>query len=161
MNVVGVMGKGLALQFKRAFPTNFSVYRDACQRGELQAGVILAVRVDDRWIVNLPTKRHWRQPSRLSDVAAGLDGLVEFVLSNPVESVAIPPLGAGNGGLPWPRVRRPHSRETGAARPVDQVVSTGRLRPVSRRTARPTQATLHSGLACNHNEAGRSTVTVG
>lgn len=107
VNTVGVMGKGLALQFKRAFPDNYNTYRNAHSERQLRAGKILAVPIQDgRWIVNFPTKRHWRQPSRLEDVSAGLDDLKRFLTEMPVNSVAVPPLGCGNGGLPWPEVRR-------------------------------------------------------
>lgn len=106
VNIVGVMGKELALQFKRAFPDNFSAYQRACKQNALQPGGVLATAIPgDRWIVNLPTKRHWRQASHIEDVAAGLDGLVRFLNGTPIDSVAVPPLGAGHGGLPWPAVR--------------------------------------------------------
>lgn len=107
VNTVGVMGKGLALQFKRAFPENYSTYRRAFEEERLRPGVVFAVPIDaGRWIVNFPTKRHWRQPSRLSDISAGLDDLVAFLDHTPVRSIAVPPLGCGNGGLKWEDVRK-------------------------------------------------------
>jgi O-acetyl-ADP-ribose deacetylase (regulator of RNase III) len=107
VNTVGVMGKGLALQFKRAFPEVFQVYEAACRDGEVQPGRILSVRIGDtdRWVLNFPTKRHWRQPSRLEDVEAGLNDLVRLLAELEIRSVAVPPLGCGNGGLDWAVVR--------------------------------------------------------
>jgi O-acetyl-ADP-ribose deacetylase (regulator of RNase III) len=106
VNTVGVMGKGLALQFKRAFPNNYDQYRRARGSGELQTGMVFAAPVaDGRWIVNFPTKRHWRHPSKLSYIEDGLDALVAFIARERAESVAIPRLGCGNGGLPWDQVR--------------------------------------------------------
>ncbi|MFC9969457.1 macro domain-containing protein [Spirillospora sp. NPDC127200] len=106
VNTVGVMGKGLALQFKRAFPDNFDAYALACTQGRVRVGEIFATSIDgDRWILNFPTKRHWRQPSRLDDVRSGLDALVRLIVEMDLQSVAIPPLGCGNGGLDWGVVR--------------------------------------------------------
>ncbi|BCJ54879.1 Appr-1-p processing protein [Actinoplanes sp. NBRC 14428] len=109
VNTVGVMGKGIALQFKRAFPANFRAYRAACSRGEVQLGVVWAfdtgVLGPRRYILNFPTKSHWRDDSRLEDIAAGLESLVATVLDRGMTSVAIPALGCGNGGLAWEDVR--------------------------------------------------------
>lgn len=107
VNTVGVMGKGLALQFKRAFPEVFRTYQAACQRGEVQPGRVLPVRLQssDRWVLNFPTKRHWRQRSRLADIESGLDDLIRVIDELKIASVAVPPLGCGNGGLDWSVVR--------------------------------------------------------
>lgn len=107
VNTVGVMGKGLALQFKRAYPEVFETYRAACRNGEVQPGRILAVGIadTDRWVLNFPTKRHWRQSSRLDDIEAGLEDLVRKLTELNISSVAVPPLGCGNGGLDWSVVR--------------------------------------------------------
>lgn len=107
VNTVGVMGKGLALQFKRAYPEVFRVYEAACQAGDVLPGRILPVRLadTDRWVLNFPTKRHWRQPSRLVDIATGLDDLVRVLSELKIRSVAVPPLGCGNGGLDWAVIR--------------------------------------------------------
>jgi O-acetyl-ADP-ribose deacetylase (regulator of RNase III) len=106
VNTVGVMGKGLALQFKRAFPANFKAYAQACAEGRVRPGSVLVTRLDnDRWILNFPTKRHWRQPSRLEDIRSGLDDLARRILELDLKSVALPPLGCGNGGLDWSMVR--------------------------------------------------------
>lgn len=109
VNCVGVMGKGLALQFKQAFPENFRAYANACERGEVQAGRMHihdnGGLVNPRWIINFPTKRHWRDGSRLEDVASGLSALVADVQRLGIQSIAIPPLGCGLGGLDWNVVR--------------------------------------------------------
>ena len=105
VNTVGVMGKGIALQFKRAFPANFRAYQAACKRGEVRLGHVwtfdTGVLGARRYVLNFPTKQHWRSPSRLQDVATGLESLVRTVNELKIESVAIPALGCGNGGLPW------------------------------------------------------------
>ncbi|WP_283134533.1 type II toxin-antitoxin system antitoxin DNA ADP-ribosyl glycohydrolase DarG [Rhizohabitans arisaemae] len=107
VNLVGVMGKGIALQFKRAFPEVFAAYAEACGRGELRPGKVFPVQIagTDRWVLNFPTKRHWRQGSRLDDIIDGLDHLAEVLVDLKIRSVAVPPLGCGNGGLDWSVVR--------------------------------------------------------
>ncbi|GAA1864812.1 macro domain-containing protein [Actinomadura bangladeshensis] len=105
VNTAGVMGKGLALQFKRAFPTNFTAYAEACADGRLRPGKVLAVQIDaGRWVVNVPTKRHWRSPSRLDDIETGLNDLARTLTELDFASVAVPPLGCGHGGLAWSAV---------------------------------------------------------
>ncbi|WP_433463441.1 macro domain-containing protein [Spirillospora sp. CA-128828] len=106
VNTVGVMGKGLALQFKRAFPANFAAYAEACSEGRLRPGEILCVPVEgDRWVLNFPTKRHWRARSRVEDVRTGLDALARVLGERHIASVAVPPLGCGHGGLDWATVQ--------------------------------------------------------
>jgi O-acetyl-ADP-ribose deacetylase (regulator of RNase III) len=109
VNTVGVMGKGIALQFKRAYPANFRAYREACARGDVRIGSVWTfdsgVLGPRRFVLNFPTKRHWRDGSRLDDIAAGLGSLVEVVNEHGIKSVAIPALGCGNGGLDWADVR--------------------------------------------------------
>ena len=109
VNCVGVLGKGLALQFKRAFPEMVEPYERACSAGEVVPGVVHVVDRGagqrPRWILNVPTKRHWRNPSRLDDVAIGVRALVEKIRELRIRSVAVPPLGCGNGGLNWAEVR--------------------------------------------------------
>lgn len=110
VNCVGVMGKGLALQFKQAYPGNDISYRAACERGELRPGTLhvyqlKAPMLDPRYIVNFPTKHHWRDRSRLDDVERGLDALVEWLQESGVHSIAVPMLGCGLGGLAWADVR--------------------------------------------------------
>ncbi|MFH0982949.1 MAG: macro domain-containing protein [Planctomycetota bacterium] len=109
VNCVGYMGKGIALQFKQAFPENFKVYERACEREEVRPGKMLVYETGTmhppRFIINFPTKRHWRGKSRIEDIEAGLVALVEEVKSRGIRSIAVPPLGCGNGGLEWPQVR--------------------------------------------------------
>lgn len=105
VNTVGVMGKGIALQFKNAFPSNFKAYAAACKRKEVVPGRMLVhdtgVMGPRRYIINFPTKRHWRGKSRLEDIEAGLVDLVRVLREFEIKSVAVPPLGCGNGGLEW------------------------------------------------------------
>src|SRR5262245_51894196 len=108
VNCVGVMGKGLAAQFKRAYPKVFKAYQLACKRGEVQPGRMLVVETGQatpRWVINFPTKRHWRGKSRLEDIEAGLEALVADVRRLAIKSIAVPPLGCGLGGLSWAQVR--------------------------------------------------------
>lgn len=113
VNTVGHMGKGIALQFKQAYPDNFLAYARAVKRGEVQPGRMLVVPTgfltNPRYIINFPTKRHWRGRSRIEDVEAGLEALVREVKRLGIRSIAVPPLGCGNGGLDWrhvePRIR--------------------------------------------------------
>lgn len=109
VNCVGVMGRGVALQFRNAWPGNFRSYAAACSRNEVQPGhmfVFETGRADNpRYIINFPTKRHWRGKSRIEDIEAGLDALVAEIRTRKIQSIAIPPLGAGLGGLDWRDVR--------------------------------------------------------
>lgn len=109
VNCVGVMGRGIALQFKRAYPANFKAYAEACKREAVQPGRMFVFETGQltppRYIVNFPTKRHWRGNSRIEDIEAGLADLVELIRARGICSIAIPPLGAGLGGLDWNEVR--------------------------------------------------------
>ncbi len=109
VNTVGVMGKGIALMFKERFADNYKRYRAASKAGELRTGHLFITEPNElrgpRWVVNFPTKQDWRAPSRMEWVREGLDELRRFIAENHVRSVAIPPLGAGNGGLEWQSVR--------------------------------------------------------
>lgn len=109
VNTVGVMGKGVALQFKRAFPENFKAYERACKANEVKLGrmhVFETDRLTPRLIINFPTKRHWRSRSKLADIEAGLEDLVRVIQYQEIRSIAVPPLGCGNGGLDWQDVRQ-------------------------------------------------------
>lgn len=109
VNCVGIMGRGIALQFKNAFPENFKAYAAACDRNEVQPGSMLVFETgrltNPRYIINFPTKRHWRGKSRIEDIDAGLVALVNEIRARNIHSVAIPPLGSGLGGLDWSNVR--------------------------------------------------------
>lgn len=109
VNTVGVMGKGIALQFKRKWPLNAKAYEAACKQKEVLPGKMFVFDngglVEPKFIINFPTKRHWRQPSRMEDIDAGLVDLVAQVRHLGIRSIAIPPLGCGNGGLDWSKVR--------------------------------------------------------
>ena len=110
VNTVGIMGRGIALQFKQAYPAMFREYERACKAGEVKLG---SVQVFDlgglvggpRWIINFPTKGHWRAESRIADIETGLKDLVATIRKLHIRSIAIPPLGCGNGGLDWNEVR--------------------------------------------------------
>lgn len=108
VNCVGVMGKGIALQFKRRFPDVFKEYTTACDRGEVQIGRMHVVPTGEimgpKYVINFPTKRHWRSPSRLEYINEGLQDLRNVLGELGIRSIAIPPLGAGNGGLNWSEV---------------------------------------------------------
>jgi len=109
VNCVGYMGKGIALQFKQAFPENFKFYERACEREEVQPGQMLVFETgsmrNPRYIINFPTKRHWKGKSRYEDIESGLISLVKDVEHLGITTIAVPPLGCGNGGLDWSRVR--------------------------------------------------------
>ncbi|MCX5746412.1 MAG: macro domain-containing protein [Proteobacteria bacterium] len=123
VNTEGVMGKGLALQFKKAFPEAFSSYDRACKAGEVEVGRMHVVRslASPHFILNFPTKKHWRNPSRLEYIEAGLRDLVAQVRAFGIRSIAVPPLGCGNGGLDWSDVR-PRIERAFAALPEVRVV---------------------------------------
>jgi len=109
VNTVGVMGKGIALMFKERFSENFRRYAAACKAGEVRTGKMFVTEVNEfdspRWIVNFPTKQHWRSGSKIEWIITGLQDLRRFLIENQVKSIAIPPLGAGHGGLDWADVR--------------------------------------------------------
>ncbi|MDE2696227.1 MAG: macro domain-containing protein [Chloroflexota bacterium] len=118
VNCVGVMGKGIALDFKRAFPMMFEDYVKRCAAGEVrlgepyvwrpvdvQRGIPDCAPTGERWVLNFPTKGHWRARSRLSDIADGLDWLEAHCEEWGIESLAVPALGCQNGGLRWDDVR--------------------------------------------------------
>ena len=109
VNCVGVMGRGIALQFKKAFPKNFLEYKEACNRGEVVPGKMFITKNASlditKYIINFPTKRHWRGKSRIEDIEVGLSSLRNDILSLGIRSIAIPPLGSGLGGLHWSEVK--------------------------------------------------------
>ena len=109
VNTVGVMGKGIALMFKERFAKNMEEYAKACKAKQVHTGKMFTTETGElmgpKWVVNFPTKQHWRSPSKLEWIIDGLEDLKAFIVNNHVKSIAIPPLGAGNGGLDWPVVR--------------------------------------------------------
>ena len=109
VNCVGVMGRGISLQFRKAWPGNYEAYVRACRRGEVQPGRMFVFDTgrltNPRYIINFPTKRHWRDASRMEDIEAGLRALVDEIRRRGIRSIAIPPLGCGLGGLNWREVR--------------------------------------------------------
>ncbi len=109
VNCVGFMGRGIALLFKKAWPENFKAYAAACRKQEVQPGRMFVYETGHltppRYIINFPTKRHWRGKSRIEDIEAGLTALVTEIRARGIRSIAVPPLGAGLGGLDWADVR--------------------------------------------------------
>lgn len=109
VNCVGIMGRGIALQFKNAYPANFKAYEAACAREEVQPGRMFVFETgqltNPKYIINFPTKRHWRGKSRMEDIEAGLAALAEEIRNRGIRSIAVPPLGSGLGGLDWHDVR--------------------------------------------------------
>jgi len=126
VNEVGVMGKGIALMFRDTFPDNARAYEDACKAGEVHVGHVLATRnpalLGPRWIIHFPTKKHWRHPSKLEWVRDGLKDLVRVVREHGIRSIALPPLGCGNGGLEWMQVRREIEAAAAEMPEVDVIV---------------------------------------
>ena len=139
VNTVGVMGKGIALMFKERFADNIRRYAAACKAKEVCTGKMFVTEVREldgpRWIVNFPTKQHWRGDSKMEWITEGLQDLRRFLIDNKVKSIAIPPLGAGNGGLDWAEVR-PHIEEALAGLDTDIIVfePTQKYQNVAKRT---------------------------
>mgnify|MGYP002515435502 CR=1 FL=1 len=111
VNTQGVMGKGLALQFKQAYPHNYSLYRKACLEGEVRVGKMFVTQDTDvirgsRYIINFPTKQQWRKPSQYSYIQEGLVSLRQTIVDLSIRSIAVPPLGSSNGGLDWNLVKQ-------------------------------------------------------
>lgn len=109
VNLVGVMGKGIALQFKKQFPTNFKLYQTACKNRSIDIGKLFVTQEStvfgEKIIINFPTKTDWRKPAEYSFIELGLKDLVSVINRYKIKSIAIPPLGAGNGGLNWIRIK--------------------------------------------------------
>lgn len=172
VNTVGVMGKGVALQFKQAFPENFTAYVKACKAGEVAVGRMFVTQTgmfQPRLIVNFPTKRHWKANSKLEDVREGLTDLVRIVRDEQIRSIAVPPLGCGLGGLRWEEVE-PMIREAfapleevevilfppgGAPAPSNRVVRTAKpdLTPWSAALIRIVRSYMLLGFGATHLEA--------
>ncbi len=109
VNMVGIMGKGIALQFKETFPLNFKLYQKACKAGEVRIGKMFVTETGQltgtKYILNFPTKTDWRSNTKLEYISAGLDDLLKVIEEKNITSIALPPLGCGNGGLDWKHVR--------------------------------------------------------
>jgi len=108
VNLKGVMGKGVALAFKEAFPENYKLYKKACEEGKIEIGKIFVTETGQffpKYIINFPTKKHWRFPSKYEWIEAGLNSLKDWLQKEKVKSIAIPPLGSGNGKLDWARIK--------------------------------------------------------
>ena len=109
VNCVGVMGKGVALQFKKAYPENFKKYQSACKNGDVRPGQMFVFSTNKlfgvKYIINIPTKDHWKTSSKIEYIQKGLDSLVSAIREKNISSIAIPPLGCGNGGLDWELIR--------------------------------------------------------
>jgi O-acetyl-ADP-ribose deacetylase (regulator of RNase III) len=145
VNTEGVMGKGIALQFKRKFPEMYDEYRAACEAGEVQPGRMHIYEREDmlhpRFIINFPTKRHWRSPARVEDIEAGLTALVKEIRARGIQSIAVPPLGCGNGGLEWsdvrPRIERALAELPGVRVLLFPPAGAPEAREMVHKTARP------------------------
>lgn len=152
VNCVGFMGRGVALQYKKAWPENFSAYAAACRRGEVQPGKMFVFETgrltNPRYIINFPTKRHWRGKSRLEDIEAGLRALEEEIRVRGIRSIALPPLGCGLGGLHWHDVRRRIEEALGGLEQVQVIVfEPGETVPLPRSIRRGTPPRMTPGRA--------------
>ena len=119
VNTVGVMGKGIAKTFKSIYPEMYEEYRQRCDSGDLSIGNLFLYRTAHKWVLNFPTKRHWRQASRLADISAGLDTFCQTYADEGITSIAFPQLGCGNGGLDWEGQVRPVMERSLGSLPVD------------------------------------------
>ncbi|MEM9773146.1 MAG: macro domain-containing protein [Chloroflexota bacterium] len=105
VNTVGVMGKGLALQFKQQYPEMYLRYRQYCLAGQLNVGQLYLWKSSDyRFVLNFPTKEHWRNPSRIEYIEDGMKKLVDTYIEKEISSIAFPRIGCGLGGLDWEEV---------------------------------------------------------
>ena len=151
VNTEGVMGKGIALQFSKKFPEMAQAYQQACKAGEVRPGHMHVFERGDmlnpRYLINFPTKRHWRSPSRMEDIEAGLTALVEEIRRRGIRSIAVPPLGCGNGGLDWRDVRPAIERALGAGGCAGAALST-------RRGAGGWPHGAQNGAACHESKPG-------
>ncbi len=126
VNCVGVMGRGIALQFKKMFPQNFKEYRKACEKGKVQPGMMFVHKtgtiVNPKYIINFPTKRHWKGKSKIEDIDAGLDDLIRVLGELNIKSITLPPLGSGLGGLDWKRVKKVILEKLGRLKKINIIV---------------------------------------
>ena len=154
VNCVGIMGRGVALQFKNAYPANFKAYAAACAREEVQPGRMFVFETghltNPKYIINFPTKRHWRGNSRIEDIEAGLKALAEEIRARRIRSIALPPLGSGLGGLDWRDVRPRIEASLGDLEDVRVIVFEPHAAP-----ARPTRQSAVPNMT-----AGRAALVV-
>lgn len=155
VNTQGVMGRGIAFQFKQAYPEMFRKYAKACKAGEVQLGKMFVFDLgglagNPRWIINFPTKGDWRKPSKLTDIELGLKDLRSTILRLEIRSIAVPPLGCGNGGLDWYEVRPRIEVELGGLTGVDVLLYAPDGSPdaagMPNRTNRPTMTLGQAAL---------------
>lgn len=154
VNCVGVMGRGVALQFRNAFEDNYEAYRKAALRGEVVPGRMFVFERSaigrPRWIINFPTKRHWKGKSRIEDVRSGLVDLARVIREEGIRSIAIPPLGCGLGGLDWAEVRPLIEQALGPVPEVDihlfEPEGAPRAVEMVNRTRRPRLTTARAAL---------------
>jgi O-acetyl-ADP-ribose deacetylase (regulator of RNase III) len=139
VNTVGVMGKGVALMFKEAYPENFKAYEAASKRKEVKIGHMFITErealMGPKWIINFPTKEHWRGNSKMAWIESGLEDLRRVIVEKKIRSIAIPPLGSGNGGLNWSDVRPKIETALGPLNDVRVIIyePTGQYQNVSKR----------------------------
>ena len=142
VNCVGIMGRGIALQFKKAFPENFKAYAEACKRTEVQPGRMFVFETGElanpHYIINFPTKRHWRGKSRMEDIESGIEALASEVKERNIRSIALPPLGSDLGGLNWADVRSRIAKALQGLEDVAVVVFEAGSEPVDGRPNRST-----------------------
>lgn len=126
VNTVGVMGKGLALQFKQKFPTNYKIYKEACKNQTIDIGKLLLVDESNlerkKFIINFPTKKHWRNSSKIEYIEEGLKDLVRIIETQSFESMAIPALGCGLGGLEWESVKLLIEKQLGNLEEIEIII---------------------------------------
>ena len=119
VNTVGIMGKGIARDFKEAYPEMFGEYQQLCKQGELSIGQLWIYRTPDKWILNFPTKVHWRQPSKIEYIEAGLKTFTIIYADLGIRSIAFPELGCGNGGLDFESQVKPLMEKYLSELPID------------------------------------------
>lgn len=119
VNTVGVMGKGVALEFKRLFPDMYKQYRVLCEQGSFDIGMLWLYKSPNKWVLNFPTKKHWRNPSKIEYIEAGLKKFVDTYAEMGIHSIAFPPLGCGNGQLDFKNQVQPLMNEYLRNLPID------------------------------------------
>ena len=124
VNTVGVMGKGIALEFKKRYPSMFESYKSACEKNRLKTGSLMLFYEADHWVLNFPTKEHWRSPSRLEYIEQGLIKFTNIYVEYGITSIAFPKLGCGNGDLSWDDVK-PLMEKYLKDLPIDIYIYTG------------------------------------